>query len=78
MTEQELWTAKQIAGMYGWHPGYARRWLNDHGIRHKTTTGRRDTRLYDPDEVRAAHDAMPGRGYRTDLKTKAVTEEDDE
>ena len=76
MTEQELWTAKQIAGMYGWHPGYARRWLNDHGIRHKTTTGRRDTRLYDPDEVRAAHDAMPGRGYRTDLKTKAVTEED--
>lgn len=69
MTERELWTAKQVAAEYGWHPGYARRWLSDHGIEHIRTTGPRDTRLYDPEQVRAAHDQMPGRGYRTDLRT---------
>lgn len=73
MTERELWPAKRVAAEYGWHPGYARRWLSQNNIEHVTTTGPRDTRLYDPDKVRAAHDRMPGRGYRTDLHTPPAT-----
>lgn len=73
MTDRELWSAQQVAAEYGWSAGYARRWLSEHGVRHVRTTGVRDTtRLYDPEQVRAAHDRMPGRGYRTDLHQRTI------
>lgn len=76
MSERELWSAARIAKEFGWSGGAAtaRKWLHRHGIEHVTTTGPRDTRLYDPAEVRrvrADPDASPGRGRRTDLQRKA-------
>ncbi len=68
----ELWTIAQVAAFLGVQPGSARgtlsRWevravrreVDDHGRAHS---------LFDPDEVRAAHAARPGRGARTGRKT---------
>jgi hypothetical protein len=66
----ERWTITQVAGFLGVKPASARgtlsRWgvraverrIDDHGRAHS---------LYDPAEVRAAMEARPGRGARTDL-----------
>jgi hypothetical protein len=63
----ELWSAARIAQEYGWTPAGARTFISRarryHGLNHVATEGPRDTRLYDPQQVRAAKANMPGRGH---------------
>lgn len=59
----ELWSARRIAQEYGWTPNTARSFIRRYGLKHKTTEGPRDARLYDPVEVRAAYASMPGCGH---------------
>lgn len=72
MTDRELWSAARIAEEFGWSGGAAtaRKWLHRHRIKHEATAGPRDTRLYDPETVRAVREKAPGWGARTDLQAK--------
>lgn len=67
-----LWTIAEVAAYLGVKPGSARGTLSRWGVRavdHHVDGNGRAHSLYNPDEVRAAHAARPGRGARTDLKT---------
>ncbi|MFJ6729336.1 hypothetical protein ACIQPQ_30990 [Streptomyces sp. NPDC091281] len=71
MTERKLWTIAEVAAHLGVRPGSARGTLSRLGV--KATERQIDDRgraysLFDPDEVRAAQAARPGRGARTDLR----------
>ena len=58
-----LWSVARIAQEYGWTSATARKFVSRYGLKHKALEGRRDARLYDPVEVRAAKARMPGRGH---------------
>lgn len=64
MPEDPLWSVARIAAEYGWRPVTARAFIRRYRLRHVTTEGPRDTRLYDPHQIRAAYDSRPGRGRR--------------
>ncbi|WP_338683983.1 hypothetical protein QD712_25950 [Streptomyces acidiscabies] len=65
----DLWTIGQVAEFLAVQPGSARGTMSRLGV--KPVERRFDERgraysLYDPDEVREAHEARPGRGnWRT-------------
>lgn len=69
-TNRELWTIAQVAEHLGIKPGSARGTLSRWKVKavdHRVVHGRAHS-LYDPDEIRAAASARPGRGARTDLE----------
>lgn len=70
-----LWTIDQVAQHIGASStGSARRTLSRWQVRPVgRQPGRAGASLYDPDQVRAAHQARPGRGYRTDLHNQSDT-----
>ncbi|MER5882730.1 hypothetical protein ABT160_02760 [Streptomyces sp. NPDC001941] len=68
--QPELWSAEQAGEHLGLTRDAARRQLSRWGIKRAGTgvsSAGRITALYDAAAVRAAHQARPGRGARTDL-----------
>lgn len=65
----ELWTIATVAEHIGaTTTGSARKTLSRWGVKPVSReAGQHGQSLYDPAQVRAAHDARPGRGARTDL-----------
>ncbi|MCW2901776.1 MAG: hypothetical protein JWO67_4041 [Streptosporangiaceae bacterium] len=67
--ERDLWSAVDIARELDMaSDAVARGWVRRAGlwmIRRDPTT---DAKLYDPEQVRRAREAMPGQGARTDLR----------
>lgn len=71
MSGTTLWTIHDVAQHIGaTSTGSARRTLSRWGIQATSRQpGRAGASLYDPDAVRTAHAARPGRGYRSDIRT---------
>jgi hypothetical protein len=66
----EVWSIRQTAEYLGVTADSARRQLSRWGIQRASTgtsEAGRITALYPADDIRAAHEARPGRGARTDL-----------
>jgi predicted transcriptional regulator of viral defense system len=74
----ELWTIDDVAAHLGIQPSSARRALSRMGIRAHSfrahPASHRAQALYDPEQVKAAHAARPGRGTRTDLQEEETDE----
>ena len=74
----ERWTTADIAAGFGITRSSARKLLSrlrEEGNPAATAVGRdsdTDAKLYDPDLIRAAHDARPGRG--ANLRSRTTTE----
>lgn len=71
MTEPERWTIAEVTAYLGAaSTGSARRTLSRWGVTAVARQpGRGGQSLYDPEEVRQAQAARPGRGARTDRRT---------
>jgi transposase-like protein len=66
---RDLWTATDIARELGMaSPAVARGWLRRAGVRMIRRDASTDAKLYDPEHVSQAREAMPGQGARTDLQ----------
>lgn len=69
----DLWDRADIAAFLGVKVTSVNSWLVRHGVKPVGSVpgGRgRMKNLYDPAAVRAAKDAAPGGGYRSDLRPK--------
>lgn len=67
---RDLWTIGQVVAYLGAaSTGSARKTLSRWGVAAVARQpGRAGASLYDPDQIRAAKEAAPGRGTRTDRK----------
>lgn len=67
----DLWTIDDVAAYLGIKPSSARGALSRMGVRAHSfrahPTSHRAQALYDPEQVKAASAARPGKGARTDL-----------
>jgi len=74
----DLWTIGDVAAYLGIQPSSARGALSRMGVRAHSfrahPTSHRAQALYDPEQVKAANAARPGKGARTDLKEKEIDE----
>ena len=74
----DLWTIDDVAAYLGIKPTSASGALSRMGVRAHSfrphPTSHRAQALYDPEQVKAAHAARPGRGARTDLNDKETDE----
>jgi hypothetical protein len=68
----DLWTPEQAAAHLGVAADSVRKALHRLGVRPVARQpGRSGRNLYDPEQVRSAAAARPGKGTRTDLRQEA-------